>query len=230
MRSEVVQNQLPGMGTRTMGLGAAVLAVFVAACSSGSLGDGPGAGGGGGGGTGGTSTGGTGLGGSGSGGDLQLPGCVASVVASCQPEGACTTGTNDAGETSSVCFAGEVKAVVTNVASALDCGGFITRATYTKPDGSPCFSFESYVDIGMACEGIRYTWKDAGGVVIATGLRNPYNTPTLTISCAGTAEGQACDSGAISGGPSNGCCNITGLGLPTCSYPQCVPGNCPVNN
>ena len=225
------------MPARTIGLVAvSVMGVFAAACSGGSLGDGPGTGGTGGTGTagtrvdgtgvGGTSAGGTGGGGTGGVGDLQLPGCVASVVASCAPTGTCTTGFNDAGSTASYCFASGAHVALTTVASSLDCGGLITVASYTKPDGSPCFSFESYVDIGMRCEGVRYTWKDAGGAVIATGLRNPYSTPTLTISCAGAAPSQACDSGAL-GGPPNDCCNITELGLPTCSYPFCDPGACP---
>jgi hypothetical protein len=148
------------------------------------------------------------------------------VVASCAPAAACTTGLNDAGSTASFCFAGGVHVALTNVASSLDCGGFVTIASFTRSDGSPCFSFESYVDIGMACEGTRYTWKNAAGAVIATGLRNPYNVPTLAISCAGTAEEQTCDSGAL-GGPPNDCCNIANLGLPTCSYPYCPQGNCP---
>jgi len=207
--------------------------VFAGACSGGSLRNGSGTGGSGTGttGVGGTGAGGTGVGGTGAGGlggvgDLQLPGCVASRLAACAPEGTCTTGSNDAGSTASFCFASGTHVALTNVASALDCSGFITIASFTKPDGSPCLSFESYVDQTMACEGTRYTWKDPGGAVIATGLRNPHNAPTLTISCAGAAEAQTCDSGAL-GGPPNDCCNITNLGLPTCSYPYCPPGSCP---
>lgn len=228
---------VPGMPAKTIGLVAVtVMGVLAGACSGGSLGDGPGTGGTGGSGTagtrvdgtgiGGTGIGGTGMGGRGGAGDLQLPGCVASVVAACAPEGTCTTGVNDAGATASYCFASGAHVALTTVASTLACGGSVTIASFMKPDGSPCFSFESYIVFGADCERTRYTWKNADGAVIATGLRDPYGMPTLTISCAGAAPEQACDSGALGGTP-NSCCNITELGLPTCSYPFCDPGACP---
>jgi hypothetical protein len=212
---------------------AVVLCVSALACSNGSGGNGPGVGGGGstgGTGVGGTGIGGTGVGGTGAGGDLQLPGCVSSVVASCPLQGACASAMRDAGEVTDVCFASGTHVVVTNRPGANSCGSFVTVASVTKPDGSPCFSFESYIDPTMACEGIRYTWKNTAGQVIANGFRNPFSAPTLSIACATSSETHSCDNGALTGGPSNDCCDITGLGVPTCSYPQCTLGGCAAPN
>jgi hypothetical protein len=213
---------------------AVMLALGALACTEGSLGNGnpnPATGGS----TGGTSVGGTGVGGTGVGGTagdptIQLPGCVVDLLAQCAPQGPCTSATNDAGLVSDVCFASGVHASPTSVASSDTCGG-ISIMNVTKADGSPCYTFEAYADINMRCEGIVYTWKDASGAIVATGLDNPYSEPKLSINCWSTGEGRSCTR-SLSGSPS--CCYVTNFGSGWCTPPtgpgECVRGACSPTN
>jgi len=232
------------------------------ACTSGSLGNGnPGAGGVGGtasagagaGGTsaGGTSAGGTGLGGAGAGGTsgdgtgvggsgvggaaamgFLVPGCLADLFQACTPQGSCTYGSNDAGSGGEICFASGVHATFTGMPSSGTCGG-VSIVTVAKADGTPCYSFESYVTASMACEGIVYTWKDATGAIVATGLKNPYNHPDTTISCAGSDGRAGCNSGLLYP-PTDACCRISDLGAVGCVSPsgsrECTAGACTRTN
>jgi hypothetical protein len=237
-----MQTELPGMGTIAVGsVAVAVLGLFALACSSGSLADGPGVGGAGGSGVGGTGVSGTGVGGTSVGGTgvggaagtgLQLPSCVVDLLASCAPQGACTSAANDAGMVSDVCFASGVHVAVTNVVR--NCGGPWTM-TVTKADGSPCYTFEWYVDIGMACEGIVNTWKDATGATVATGVENPYSTPSASITCTASGEVQSCTDRTILGGtPQAPCCGVTNFGTARCTAPfapsDCTKGACVATN
>jgi hypothetical protein len=97
-------------------------------------------------------------------------------------------------------------------------------------DGSPCYSVESWIDSGLACEGARYVWKDASGQVVATGERDWDSK--VSITCAATSEATSCKgpSGLSNGDP---CCGITGFGTPVCGYPErdsCTPGACAAAN
>jgi hypothetical protein len=219
---------------------AAAVALFMAACSGslvdpnagagGTTGGGAtgGAGGGGGADAGGRSGGGPG--GRGGGGALQLPGCVADLLASCPPEGTCNIGITDAGVLADACFASGVHASFTSVENAPGCRGGATRVTrVTKPDGSPCYSFESYADPDMACTGFRFTWKDASGQVVATGIFNPDTTPNTMVTCTRSDETLICNRPIPGGASSAQCIGISDFGtlVLTATQPAgsagCVP-------
>jgi hypothetical protein len=112
------------------------------------------------------------------------------------------------------------------------CGG-VQTVTVATTAGAPCYSMESTVDHAMACEGVRYTWKDAGGQVVATAVENGYLTPRLVITCASGGEASSCGK-ATSDGTTDGCCRISDLGAASCAAPvrsgTCTPGNCATAN
>jgi hypothetical protein len=226
------------------------MATSAIACSGGSLnGNATGTGGGGGGGARSTGTAGTGDAGStgvagtggGSGGagstgtagtgdagsPLMLPDCLADLIGSCAPIGACVNGPTDGGVPSHICFEAGVRVTQTVVPDDRACGFGLQIARVTKPDGSLCYSVESYVDNGMACEGWRYTWKDAAGQAVANAISNPYLSPTLTITC--TQGGvSTCDNDFLSG-PGNSCCGLASYGVPVCPDGvriSCTTGSC----
>src|SRR5262245_9581232 len=214
---------------------AAAIAVLMASCSGGSLVDPSGGAGGttggpaggttggttGGGGTGAADPGGRSGGGPGgrpgaggaAGGALQLPGCITSLFASCPPEGTCVNGFTDAGSLSDTCFDSGVHASRGSVANALACRGSATQVTrVTTADGSPCYSFESYADPDMACTGFRFTWKDASGQVVATGVFNPDASPSTTVTCTNSGEALSCYWPNPAGAPPPTCYGISDLG------------------
>jgi hypothetical protein len=171
--------------------------------------------------------GGTGIGGGGGSGGaantpaLSLPDCVTNLMAACPPAGACT------GQAPGIiCFASGVRATHTMVARSTACGGGMSDLmTVTKADGGACYSIERYVDNAMLCEGTRYLWRDAAGVLVATGVDNPYNNPTTTVTCTTGGASGSCHAPINSGIP---CCGITQLGTSVCSDSSvCVMGNCP---
>jgi hypothetical protein len=162
---------------------------------------------------------------------LQLPDCVSALIASCAPQGACVY--SDTSATISmpdVCFASGVQAALRQTDGPGACGGFVKVVQVAKADGTPCYSFESYVDSGMQCEGERFTWKDASGVVVATGLTNGYLTPRTKITCAATSEVRSCGRETSGGGASDGCCSIDDFGAASCAPPvgagTCTAGAC----
>jgi hypothetical protein len=221
-------------------MGLIALAVVVGraglGCSNGLLVDGAGVGGAGGSGVGGTgvggtSAGGTGVGGTGVGGNsggsgLQVPGCLVDLLASCAPQGTCTSGATDANMVSPVCFASGVRAALSHGQSADSCGGTTQVVDVTKADGSPCYSFEWYGALSQGCEGFRYTWKDASGAIVATGTQNYYAVPTLSITCAANGEAQSCTDRPVTG-PSDPCCAVGDFGAAGCTRPASAGVECP---
>jgi len=218
---------------------AALFVVLTLACTGGSLVD-PGAGTGGttgGGGRGGADPGGRSGGGPGGrpdvggagGGFPQLPDCITAVLASCPPEGMCTNGYSDAGTLSDTCFASGVHATFASIEAPGCRSGSVTRVT--KPDGSPCYSFESYADPNMGCTGFHFAWKDASGLVVATATFNPDTVPNTTVTCAGTGAALSCNRNTPDGGPPPLCYGISNFGTLVLTFDQpplpagCIPGN-----
>ena len=190
--------------------------------------NGGGTGGGTAGGTGGGTAGGTGGGNAGGTGGtpaLLLP-CLTNLLASCEPQGACTS-SSDAGVTAAICFESGVRVTYSKVSKTGACAGFSNVTVVTKADGSPCYSFESYFDSGMACEGERYTWRDAAGQLVASGVRNPYDNPSTRVLCTGGVASTCHNPAPL--GASTPCCGITNLGTSQCMYAsqQCTAGSCP---
>jgi hypothetical protein len=154
-----------------------------------------------------------------------LPDCVTNLLASCEPQGACTS-SSDAGVTAAICFASGVR-VTYSQGPQTGCASFSNVTVVTKADGSPCYSFESYRDSGMACERDVYIWRDAAGQLVAMGVWHPHNNPSTRVSCSGGVE-STCN-GPATFGVSNPCCGITNLGTSQCMYAsqQCTAGSCP---
>ena len=106
----------------------------------------------------------------------------------------------------------------------------MTIAAVTKPDGSPCLSFESYIDSTMACERMRHL-EEHRRPGDRERLPQSLQHPDLVDHVHGHQRfAELLDNGALTGGPYNDCCDITGLGIPTCSYPQCTSGGCAAPN
>jgi hypothetical protein len=118
-----------------------------------------------------------------------------------------------------------VRATVSSRDDAKACSGHVDIREVTKADGSPCYTFETYVSNGTACESIIYTWKDPSGQVIASGANGFSNLTTIT--CAATGESANCQ-GPQGLPPSGGCCGVTGFGTAACSDGvACSSGACP---
>jgi len=215
-----------------------MLTTLAMACSEGSLkGSATGTAGSGGGGTGSggtTGTGGGGTTGTGGGGTagigdagaaLQLPDCLAFLIDSCAPVGACVSSPLDAGITPDICF--ETGVHVTQTVVPDDASGSREIARVTRSDGSPCYSVEHYTDPRMAGEGVRYIWKNPAGEVVANALSNPYDNPTLTIACS--PGGVSSCSNDFLTGHGNPCCGLTSYGVPVCTggaSNSCTTGTC----
>lgn len=154
---------------------------------------------------------------------LQVPDCVANLLAPCPTTGACMYEPTDAG--TSWCFDSGVKIAWSVVPDARVCaGGGITVAQIFKPDGSACYSFESYLDGVAACEAWSYRWKDANGQVVATGLAT-IPQPQLTITCTSGSSARCTGAAAE-------CCGVGPDGTPACTGGMqtgvtCNVGTCP---
>ena len=165
--------------------------------------------------------------------DLQLPGCLSDLLASCPTAGTCSFSSSATGEPPEVCFASGVHAAFSSMDAPDACNVGVHIVTVTTAAGTPCYSMESFVDSGMVCEGVRYTWKDASGQVVATAVENGFSTPRLVVTCASSGEKRSCGRATVEG-PTDGCCRISDLGAASCTPPvgsgTCSPGDCaPVN-
>ena len=114
-----------------------------------------------------------------------------------------------------VCFVSGVHAKFSSVANTSACGGSSRVVQVTRADGSPCYSYETYVVQGTFCEGTAYVWKDAAGQVVATGTSNPYSNPTHQITCANGGQKKTCHN-SILFTDTGACCGITELGIASC--------------
>lgn len=186
-----------GSGTSSAPDATGAAGADAAAGSTGAAGMGGAGTGGGGAGTGGAGTGG---GGAGTGGGA-APSCLRDLFAACATDGACVFQLGDAGASSrQVCYASGVKARTTG-ASCSSTPPDSSMTTVTKPDGSLCYTVETQLIYGHACEGGASTWKDAAGTVVATAAISSGlgNTSSVTVTCSSggaptayVAAGQAC--------------------------------------
>ncbi len=85
-----------------------------------------------------------------------------------------------------------------------------------KPDGSPCYSFETACYCSGYCESSTWTWRNAAGDIVATGSSGIAGGDE--VICAGTSE--TCQLGGL-GAPS-----FTGSCLPTPPVVGCSAGGC----
>jgi len=210
--------------TAYIGIGTA-LGLLSLACSGGNPGSAGTGGTGGGAGTG-------GQGGAGVSAALELPGCLRDLLAQCAPEGPCVSTTAPAGF-GTFCFDSGVSASATPASDSRACGGDVNTMKVTKADGTPCYTYEAYTDASSTdCELTRYTWKDAAGNVVATGMSKPSPSWDLTITCGATSETAHCAGPRPDRYPPDGCCTLSQFGSAVCraGVPvgvACTNGVCP---
>lgn len=154
-------------------------------------------------------------------GGIALPDCLKNLMATCATEGECTRATVDAG--SEYVFASGVRATFTMqpMPPSLNyCFDATTVVTVRKPDGSVCYSLESYAFIQEACEYWTLTWRDASGATVATGSTGPGSgaASNPSIACTGGARATCEPRG-------NECCTLNSLGgcTSTTDCPAGVP-------
>ena len=103
------------------------------------------------------------------------------------------------------------------------CFGTSTVVTVRKPDGSVCYSLESYLNTAQACEYAHLVWRDADGVTVATGSSGGGSGSALvtSIACTGGAPA-SCEAST------GRCCTVNRFGVPGCgSTTACPVGNFP---
>ena len=193
---------------------ATMLAVVSLACSSENLGN---SGAGGQGGTGSAS--------------LELPNCLRDLMAPCAPVGMCVS--DSAG--GQICYASGARASTSPLNEPLACDHIGTSAQVNKADGTLCYTFESYAELTPGrCIAHRYTWKDAAGNVVATGMDDTDVDGTselvMNISCTATSEVSACQQPTLPPRPDR-CCGLSLFGGAVCAggvlEPSCEAGTCP---
>jgi len=141
---------------------------------------------------------------------IALPDCLKNLMAACPTGGgACTRTTVDAGS-EEYAFASGGRATFTTqpVPPSLNyCFDASTVVTVRKPDGSVCYSLESYAFKQQACEYWTLTWRDASGATVATGSTGPGSgaASNPSIACTGGAHATCEERG-------NRCCNLNSLG------------------
>lgn len=182
--------------------------------------------------TGGGGEGGEGGSGPGGTGNARLPACVRDLFAACPIEGSCVRGVPpDAGQPARSCYS---NGVTVRTGEAIGkCGAGpgegIYRVEVTKPDGSPCYSFER---CAMTIDSFFYAWKDAAGNVVASGSEGRTSSgsvQTLSFACAGGGATAACE---YTPPAEERCLCIDLFGRDGCGVsappsPTCTAGTCP---
>ena len=139
---------------------------------------------------------------------IALPDCLKNLMAACPTDGECTRTTVDAGSEE---YAFDSGVRVTSTTQPMPgfnyCFGGPTVVTVRKPDGSVCYSLESYAFKQQACEYWTLTWRDASGATVATGSTGPGSgaASNPSIACTGGAHATCEERG-------NRCCNLNSLG------------------
>ena len=205
-----------------IGFGAALGLVSVA-CSSSTLG------GAGTGGTGGVLTGqGGAMGGQDGGAALELPSCLRDLLAPCAPQGACVAPATPVGWGDS-CFDSGVRTSASLMPSPGLCGDTTFVMKVNKPDGTLCYTFESFQD--EACQFRWLSWKDAAGNPIAQGVSGADPDWEVSIVCNTSRETVVCGGPPPIQYPVPGCCNVTQFGNAECAggvhMSACASGTCP---
>jgi hypothetical protein len=163
---------------------------------------------------------------------LELPGCLRDLLAQCAPEGPCVSTTAPAGF-GSFCFDSRVSASAIPASDSRACGGSIQTMQVNKPDGTPCYTYATYADASSTdCELRRYTWTDAAGNVVATGMSSPSPSWDLSITCGHTFETSRCAGPRPDRYPPDGCCYLSMFGAAVCQAGvpvgvACANGDCP---
>ena len=151
---------------------------------------------------------------------IALPDCLKNLMAACPTGGgACTRTTVDAGSEE---YAFDSGVRVTSTTQPMPgfnyCFGGPTVVTVRKPDGSVCYSLESYAFKQQACEYWTLTWRDASGATVATGSTGPGSgaASNPSIACTGGARATCEPRG-------NECCTLNFFGgcgsTPACTLP-----------
>jgi len=161
----------------------------------------------------------SGPGGTTGGNAIALPDCLKNLMAACPTDGECTRTTVDAGSEE---YAFDSGVRVTSTTQPMPgfnyCFGGPTVVTVRKPDGSVCYSLESYAFIQQACEYSTLTWRDASGATVATGSTGPGSgaASNPSIACTGGARATCEPRG-------NECCTLNFFGgcgsTPACTLP-----------
>jgi hypothetical protein len=142
-----------------------------------------------------------------------VPTCLQDLLAACPTGGECRSGVTDGGATL-LCYAGGVQAVETLTGSCSGGGvNALLEIQVRKPDGSPCFTYES--SMGFLCIGQAITWSDPSGTVVATQISGADSS---TLTCAASGVTFMC--GVSTPG------NLCSLG-PLTPNQNCQPGGCP---
>ena len=118
----------------------------------------------------------------------ELPACVKELIAACPATGACVIASagSNTGVPMPFCFANGVHAVLENS------GNPTNRTQVSKPDGSPCYTYDNMGGGGGV-------WKDPAGNVVATATSTLDSSQDvhLQITCAVGGETQVCDGASL---------------------------------
>jgi hypothetical protein len=159
---------------------------------------------------------------------LALPSCLRDLLAPCATQGACTATTAPAGW-GDFCFDSGVRASASTVTNAGLCGGTKSVMKVNKPDGTLCYTFESFRE--ETCQFWWGSWKDAAGNPVAQTVWGADPNWAVDILCNETRETVGCDGPPPIAYPPPGCCNISQFGDAVCAggapMGACANGTCP---
>lgn len=96
----------------------------------------------------------------------QAPNCLQALFAACPTDSGCYSHAPAGIEPTLICWANHVRAYRLRTGGCNGDGRIVLEVH--KPDGSLCYTTE--VTQGPVCESERFTWRDASGRVIATGM------------------------------------------------------------
>ncbi len=138
--------------------------------------------------------------------------CLQTLFAQCPLVGSCQASSGDMGA-SALCLDSGVRRItdpVGNACGAVPSGVQRSLTRVFKANGSLCYSYEYDCDCSQGCESATFVWKDARGIVVASGGEGR----NASVQCT-TGESCSSDENTFPG------CH------PVLPELDCVAGSCP---
>jgi len=150
-----------------------------------------------------------------------IPCCIATLMAACPTDGACTQSSSDGGAVSRACYASGVKVISSTDApsgcATADDACYRSVTVVYKPDGSLCYRLEHVNFCAHACETLYDNWYNAAGELVAQSQSSSYvlsGNGYVPPFCVRTSDASTdVDSGNVCPNPPAG--------------PACTAGTCP---
>jgi hypothetical protein len=120
----------------------------------------------------------------------ELPGCLRDLISPCPTTGACRFQGDDAGTSRMSCYPSGVRTEDSQSpypTAEPACQTLYTQKVF-KADGTLCYTSAYFRSAGL-CESTYYTWTDAAGQVVATGITGING---LSITCKTSDESLSC--------------------------------------